>query len=61
MLYNELTTASNGRILLPYIVLFKLPIVRIRALEAVVSTRTLLAVGTLIRRSNDSIPLSCPL
>jgi hypothetical protein len=38
--YNEFTTASNGRFLLPYIVLYKLPIVRMRALEAVVSTRT---------------------
>jgi hypothetical protein len=40
MRYNSLTTASNGRFLLPYIVLYKLPIVRMRALEAVVSTRT---------------------
>lgn len=35
-----LTTASNGRFLLPRIVLYKLPIIRMRALEAVVSTRT---------------------
>jgi hypothetical protein len=39
--YTNPVTASNGRFCLPHIVLYKLPIIRNRALEAVTSTRTL--------------------